>query len=117
MGGRKITGKIKLDSSHAIKISRFVRKLLKLSHTERQEYFKSITSEEVDLISEIALNFINCNIKYDNKSYNLLKRVKKFIYHLASKRTSIHVKKTILQSLKGLSILNNLLPLVAKIFS
>lgn len=117
MGGRKNIGKIKIDSTHAVEILRFVRKLMKLSHTERLEYFKTISDKEVDLISEIALNFINCNIKYDTKSYNLLKRVKKFIYHLASKRTGKQIKRNILTSLKGLSILNNLLPLVIKLFT
>lgn len=117
MGRRKNCGKINVDSSHGLKILHFVKKLLKLTHTERADYLKTITDEEVKLISEIALNFINCNINYDTKSFDLLKRVKKFVYLLASKKTTITIKKTILKSLKGLSILNNLLPLVIKTFT
>ena len=117
MGGEKNVRKIKLNSSHALKLSRFVRKLLNLSHTERLEYFKTINREEVEFISEIALNFINCNIKHDTKSFSLLKRMKKYIYLLASKKTAISVKKDILKSLKGLNILNILLPLTINLFS
>ena len=106
MGGEKNVRKIKLNSSHALKLSRFVRKLLNLSHTERLEYFKTINREEVEFISEIALNFINCNIKHDTKSFSLLKRMKKYLYLLTLKKTGKTIKKKIIQSVKGLAILN-----------
>ena len=93
MGGQKNGGKINVDSFHGFNILHFVRQLLKLTHTERGKYLKTITDKEVKLISEIALNLIKCNINYDTKSFDPLKRVKKFIYLLASKKTTITIKK------------------------
>ena len=76
MGRLKNVGKFKVDSSHGLKMLNFVGKLLKLSHTERVEHFKATTFEEFNLISEIASDFIICNMKYDTKSFHLLKGVK-----------------------------------------
>ena len=117
MGQQKSFGKIKLSGAHANKLIDFVSKLLKLSHSERLNHFKNITQEEVDFISEIVLNFIQCNIKHDRKSFLLLKRMKKYLYLLACKKTAISIKKKIIHSLKGLNILNILLPLTIDLFS
>ena len=117
MGRQNRNEKIMLNGTHANKLIDFVSKLLKLTHTERLNYFKSITKEEVDLISEIVLNFLHCNIKHDRKSFSLLKRMKKYLYLLASKKTAKTIKKKIIQSVKGLAILNILLPLTIDLFS
>lgn len=115
MGGKKYVGKIKLGSAHVEKIVQFAKKLLKLSQTERLLYLENIKNNEIDLISEIVLNFLRCNIKSDSESKSILERVKKYLYILASKRKSISIKKKILKSLKGLNILNILLPLALKV--
>ena len=109
---RKHASKIRLNSEHVKKLISFIEKILQLSQTERAIYFKSIKSAEIDLVTEIILNFIECNVKHDNSSLQILKRVKNYMYMLASKKTSIALKKKILQSLKGLNILNIVLPLV-----
>ena len=112
MGKRGDVGKIKLNSERIRKIYFFAKKLLKYSHIEKVEYFKAIKREELDLITEIVLNFIKCNIKHDSNSLKLLRRVKTYMYTIASKKAGLSVKKKILQSLKGLNILNIILPLV-----
>ena len=112
MGKRGDVGKIKLNSAHIRKIFVFAKKLLNYSHIEKVEYFKAIKREELDLISEIVLNFIKCIIKHDSNSLKLLHRVKTYMYTIASKKAGVSVKKNILQSLKGLNILNIILLLV-----
>ena len=112
MGTRKYVGKIKLASVHMKKIIALAKKIQSFSSTEKVEYFKLVKSDEIDLITEIVLNFIKCNIKYDSNSFKLLERVKSYMYLIASKKVSKSIKKKILQSLKGVNILNILLPLV-----
>ena len=91
----------------------FIIKLNKLTNTQRLLYLKTITPDEIDLISEIALNFLNLNIKTDTRSYILLKRLKTVIKCLASKLQSYNSKRKILKSLRGVQMLNILLPLVS----
>ena len=67
MGRQKPNEKIMLNGTHANKLINFFSNLLKISHTERVKYFKSITQEEVDLISETVLNFLPCNLNHDRK--------------------------------------------------
>ena len=112
MGKRKYAGKIKLNSLHMRKIIDFAKKINKFSNLEKVDYFKLIKRNEIDLLSEIVLNFIKCNIKHDSSSFKLLYRVKRYVYMLASKKVSTAIKKKILQSVKGLNILNILLPLL-----
>ena len=71
-----------------------------------------IKRQELDLISEIVLNFINCTIKHDSNSLKLLRRVETYMYTIASKKVGVSVKRKILQSLKVFNILNIVLPLV-----
>ena len=111
MDRSKPVKKIKLDSLHIKKLVSLLRKLEKLNQGERLNYMKSISQSEIELISEIIHNLLNFNIKTDFKSLSMLKRVKIYLYKLSSKRVSYFLKKKILQSLKGLSILNILIPL------
>ena len=115
--GRQIEiGKVKLDSHHIKKLQNFVNKLYRLENSERLIYMNSIKVDEIRLISELVYNFLNFNIIHDRKSLILLERVKNYMYMLASKKVSFCYKKKILSSLKGIHIINILLPLVIKTF-
>ena len=103
--------KIKLNSVYFKTVLKFLKYLQKLSNSGRKFYMKNIKNKEIKILSEVILNFLHCNIKHNINSVLHLKRVKKYIYLLASKKISYSKKKNILQSLKGLSILNIILPL------
>ena len=111
MDTSKAVRKTKLDSLHIKKLVTLLRQLEKLNQTERLNYMKSITKSEIKLISEIIHNLLNFNTKTDFKSLSILKRVKNYLYKLSSKRSSYLLKKKILKSLKGLNILNIIIPL------
>ena len=117
MDTSKPVRKIKLGSLHAKKLVRLLSKLERLNHGERLSYMKSINKTEINLISEIIHNLLNFNIKADFKSLSVLKRVKKYLYKLSSKQVPYLIKKKILNSLKGLNILNILIPLALNTLS
>ena len=117
MGSKKISGKLKVSSSHAIKIISLVRKILRKTQTERLKFFLKINENDLNLIVEIIINFLHGNIPYDITSLKLLKRVKKWIYILSSMKTSRSMKRNILSSLKGLQICKIIFPLLMKVLS
>ena len=102
-----------INDDRLCKLKSFIIKLNKISHSKRLTYLQTIKPDEIDLISEIVLNFLNDNIKIDIKSYTFLKRLKKTLYILARKSKSYILKRKLLSSLKGLQILKILLPLVS----
>lgn len=116
MGEKKSNEKIKVNSKRFKKISNFIKTILKLKHSERIIYFKTITKTEIDILSEIVLNFIKTNIKVDSKAYNLLKRLQVEIGKLAKSKVSYKIKREIIRSIKGLNIINILLPFAIKYF-
>ena len=111
MGNTKNVTNLKLDHPHIKKLISFLRKLSQLKHSERLEYMKTITKPEVKLISELVYNFLHSNIKTTRKSLLLLKRLRKYLHQLSKKRISYLIKKKLLQTLKGLNILNIIIPL------
>ena len=102
-----------IDDDRLCKLRSFIIKLTNISHSKRLIYLQTIKPDEIDLISEIILNFLNDNIKVDIKSYTFLKRLKKILYILVRKSKSYILKRKLLSSLKGLQILKILLPLVS----
>lgn len=117
MGKRKHDRKIKVNSKYFKKILKLVTTLSTLTNSERIAYLSRSKKEEIRIISEIVHNFLKCNIKCDTQSLRRMRRVKKYLYQLASKKISFSSKRQILQSLKGLNILNILLPLVLNTLS
>ena len=111
MGKQESVKKIDVNDPHLKTVSSFIEKILKLKQPDRILYIDSISKKEIDIISEIIVNFLNSNIKLDTKSYNLLKRVKTEIYKLGGKKKSYKLKKEVLNTLKGLHIINLLFPL------
>ena len=102
-----------VNDDRLCKLKLFLIKLNKLSHSKRLTYLQTIKPNEIDLISEIVLNFLNDNIKVDIRSYTFLKRLKKTLYILTHKSKSYILKRNLLSTLKGLQILKILLPLVS----
>ena len=102
-----------VNDDRLCKLKSFIIKLNKISHSKRLTYLQTIKPDEIDLISEIVLNFLNDNIKIDIRSYTFLKRLKKTLYILTSKTKSYILKRKLLSTLKGLQILKILLPLVS----
>ena len=109
--------KIKLKSLHVRQLVNLLNKLKTLKPSERLNYFKNISKSEIKLISEIIHNFLKFNIKSDLKSLSISKRMNKLLYKLSSKRVSYLVKKQLLQTLKGLNILNLIIPLALNTLS
>ena len=117
MGKINTIAQVKLNDKHIKKLKKFIEKIIKLNHIERISYFQTIEPKEINLISEIILNFLNLNIKLDSRSYNLLKRVRDKLYLLTKKKTSVKIKRLILKSIKGLGIIKILFPLALKVIS
>ena len=117
MDTRKTIKKIELSDTRLDSVKRFVNELTGLNQKQRFEYLKTISNRDIALIREILINVINGNINVGYDRYILLKRVKKYIYKLVSKTTSIKLKKKILASIKGLQILSLVLPLVIEFLS
>ena len=117
MDTRKTIKKIELSDTRMNSVRGIVNELIRLNQKRRFEYLKSISNRDIALIREILINVINGNINVGYDRYILLKRVKKYIYKLVSKTTSIKLKKKILASIKGLQILSLVLPLVIEFLS
>ena len=115
MGSKKISGKLKVSSSHAIKIISLVRKILRKTQTERLKFFQKINENDLNLIVEIIINFLHGNIPYDITSLKLLERVKKWINVLSSMETGNSIKINILGSLEGSKICRIIFPLVMEV--
>jgi len=103
----KTITKIKINSLRIIELRKFIEKLLKLNQKERREYMKSISDRELKFIKEIAYNIVKGTIPLSHTTYNKLKRVKTQLYSLFSKKFS----NILFFSLKGLRILNIILPI------
>lgn len=105
------------QNNHMNKLKKFIKKISKLSHTERIHFLKNIDLLEVNYISEIILNILHGQIKIDFRSHTLLKRMKNYLRKLRSKTVSYKVKKQLLTSIKGLHLLNIIIPYLLKIFN
>ena len=112
MGFRKKSNEVKLNCLRLKTVKNFAKKLFKLINSERLTYMKKISKKEVDIVSELILNFLHGNIRSDQKSIDLLRRIKKCLYLLVNRKSGIKIKRIILSSLKGINILNIILPLV-----
>lgn len=89
-----------------------VEKLLKKNNLERLQYLKLLNPKELNLLSEITLNIIRGTVKISKKTKTILGRVRKTLYKLASKSVKSEIKKKLWINLKGLHILNILLPII-----
>lgn len=95
---------------HLTNLKEFVEKLNNLEPSKQIHYIKKLTDQEIDYLSEIVLNFLSSKIKVNIANYQSLKKSKNILYHLASPKKSSKFKKKIFSTLKGLNILNILLP-------
>ena len=116
MGKRDPAKTISISNPRLKNITVLIKKILNLKHSERINYIDSIVNKEIDILTEIILNFLNGNIKVDTKSFNLLKRLRTELNIIARKKTPYKIKKQNFKSLKGLNILNILLPFTLKVF-
>lgn len=81
-----------------------------MKSSEQQLALRNINNHQIDLISEICLNFLNSNIKTSYSKLNLLAKFRNYLHKLSSKSISHKLKRNILSSLQGLYILKLLLP-------
>ena len=89
-----------------------VNKLFGKSNEERVTYLRSIKLKEINLLSEICLNVVKGNLQLPKRAKTVLARVKKTLYKLASRVIHSDAKKKLWKTLKGLHILNILLPIL-----
>ena len=91
-----------------------------LSHSpprERCKVIGAVEGERINTISEIFQNFLKKNITEKKDVIQKLKRYRKEVKKVSSRKTPIYMKKKILQSRKGGAILSVLLPLAAGLIS
>ena len=91
-------------------LKRFIKKILKFNQKERSDYMENISDYELKLIKEIVYNILRGTVPLDYETYINLKRVRLHLYSLSNKK--VESSKKLLQSLKGLRILNLILPIV-----
>ena len=97
----------------------FIKKIHGLTHSYRLKYIKKISKIEKNYLNEIVCNFLKKKIKIKQKHFQLytrLKRLRSDLWKLADKNNSISLRKKILSSIRGLAILNFLLPIVKEAF-
>ena len=102
--------KITKQNSHINELKRFIKKILKFNQKERSDYMKNISYNELNLIKEIVYNILRGTVPLDYETYLNLKRVRVYLYSLSNEK--VESSKKLLQSLKGLRILNLILPIV-----
>ena len=110
---------LRQKKSHFNRLKIFIKKIHGLTHSDRLEYIKKISKIEINFINEIVCNFLKKKIKIKQKHFKLytrLKRLRSDLWKLADKNNSISLKKKILSSIRGLAILNFLLPIVKEAF-
>ena len=105
------------QNNHMNKFKKFIKKISNLSHTERIHLKKNIDLVEVNYVSEIILNILQGQIKIDFRSHTLLKRMKNYLRKLRSKSVSYKVKKQLLTTIKGLHLINIIIPYLLKLFN
>lgn len=87
----------------------------KLPPNKRIKLIDSLTKLHLDCIGEIFKNFLRNNLTDDIKTVKLLKRYQTEIRKVSRKSTPLYIKKKILRSKRGGSILSLLLPLASSI--
>lgn len=92
--------------------AKLVGELIKKSNKERVNYLKTLNKNDLNLLSEISMNVIRGNVPITKKTKTILTRVKQTLRKLASKSVKSEVKKKIWFGIKGLYILNILLPII-----
>jgi hypothetical protein len=107
----------KQRKTHLKNLLTYLLYINKLPASKKIQHFQKISKKRLDYISEIILNFLNSNIKTDNSIINKLQPLREILHKIASKKTSLVLKKHIISSLKGIYILHTLLPLTIKIIS
>ena len=93
------------------------KKIKGYSQPERRHFFSTLSRKDINLITEVVLNFLKNNITLSKKPLQLLEKIKESVRKLGSLKTSYKLKKTILTSIKGLQIISILLLPVIKLLS
>ena len=109
----KITNGKHLD--HFKLMKSFISKILSFKKTtDRLSYLKKITRREIDYVSEIVLNFLKNKIHFAYREFSKLKKIKNFMREFVKNKKAYKIKKSLILSVKGLYLLNVLLPLASK---
>lgn len=88
----------------------FLKRLNKLSPTQRRSFIDKLSNREVDYLSEVCKNFLNGNIQVGFEKIRQLIPVCTEIRALASKSIKKQVKIRIFKTIRGAKFLKFLLP-------
>ena len=99
------------------KYREFLFLLTKLSTELRNKLIKDLKGCHINCLAEIFNNFLNKRLTTDPKIILKLKKFQTEINKVARKRTPIYIKKRVLLSKRGGSILSILLPIAANLVS
>lgn len=105
----------RIDKTRLNSIHHFIRQFNKLKLLEKVVFLKQLTDEQVSYIEEICYNFLKSNIPTKERQVKLLSKLKKFIYSIISSKHSRKYKKKLISSVRGLHLLNVLVPLARNI--
>jgi hypothetical protein len=110
------TGK-RINEERLIEIINFIKEIENIPLEKRSSYLTKLSNKEIDYITEICFNFLFDRIKIDAGQLQILKRVSEEIRLLAKKNIKYKIKKNILKSIRGINILNILLPLALNVLT
>jgi len=92
-----------------------LKRITRMSDRVRRRYLKNCDKAIMDCFSECAVNVLKGHVPLSNRQFTRLKREKTHVRALASKRTSLKKKRSIVQ--KGGFIQALLLPAIATLGS
>lgn len=92
----------------------FLRKYVYKKPTDHFKNIDLLSDKEIDFIAEVCKNFLRENIPLGREFIRLLRPARREIIVLSSRKYRRKLKKNILKTLKGLQILNILIPAALK---
>jgi len=78
-----------------------LKRIVRMKDNARQRFLKKCDKEIIDCFSECAKNVLKSNVPLKKRQYECLRRQKKNVRALARKRTSLRVKRRIVQQRGG----------------
>ena len=97
----------------------FIKVLAKSSATQRKLLLRGATNEQLKGLFELCLNIIRGNLPLSNAEFHKLKRHRKTLESLASRRVPLYKKREIVNQKGGFigAVANLAIPLLASIIA
>lgn len=109
-----------MPSKRILRNQKFLEYYLEADNTRRKSLLMGASKDQINCLSEAALNVVNRNIPIDSKTKHVLCNHQKAICKIVNKNLSVGKRKKLLAQKGGAIlplILSTILPLIAQAFS